>query len=735
MKRRPLCFVLVGLIFIQALLTKGGLIGYDQAFSFLSEDKEYVAEATGVVYKKEQNQKYQVLYLKNSQIILNNKSINRSKIQVRIATKDQIVIGNQIKVQGKATGFQSARNPGNFDLKKYYATRGIYIQLKADYVKILDNKVCFVKEILYKLRATWKNFLFCKMGDHYGSIMTAMLTGEKSELDEETSKLYKQVGISHILAISGLHMSFIGFGIYKLLRKIGKSFVIAGGESFLFLLAYTLLSGCGVSSVRALLMFVIRMGAEITGRDYDMVTSMIMSAFLMCLWSPLYVTDEGFLLSYGAVFGISVVVPSIQTYFQPKNKLSKSIISGIGIQITLLPILLYFYFELSIYSILVNSIILPGMSIVLGSGIIGSCVGIFWESGTEIAFGVCKFMLWWYEMLAKLVRNFPKSIVITGKPAFLGICFYYGLLCLFCYVIVLLDERQLRLKNKKMIVPLVFVLIGVMTLSCVLPQRTRELLSVTMLDVGQGDGLYIKTPDGGNLFVDGGSSNVTNVGEQRIAPFLKSKGVQRLDYVMISHSDSDHKNGIEELLEDQKYGIKINTLLLPPRKVWDEGFEKLALLATSNGTKVQIFEEGQTMKEGVLYIKCLAPGKQYNGKTGNEASMVFELNYLEFRMLFTGDLEGTGERELEKSGKLKKCSVLKVAHHGSKNSTSETFMEETRPAIAFISSGINNRYGHPDKETLEKLKKYGCIIFQTKKKGAITLQTDGYDTQIYENLE
>ncbi len=735
MRKRPLCFVVVGLIFIQALLTKGRLIGYDQAFSFLSEDENYVAEVTGIVYKKEQKQKNQVVYLKDSQIILNDKSIQHSKIQVRIETKDHIEIGNTIKCKGNATGFQSARNPGNFNAKKYYATRGIYVQLKAEQMEILDRKVDPIRNSLFKLRVAWKSLLFDQMGERYGSIMTAMLTGEKSELDKETAKLYQQVGVSHILAISGLHMSFIGLGMYKLLRKSGQSFVSAGTESFLVLVIYTLLTGCGVSSVRALIMFLIRMVAEMTGRDYDLATSMGVTAFVMCLWEPLYLLDEGFLLSYAALFGIAVIVPCMQGYFQPKNKVTKAILSGIAIQLSLLPVLLYFYAEFSLYAVLVNSLILPGMSLVLGSGIAGSLVGIFWEEGARAVFGICKCVLWWYELLGRGVRNLPKSIVITGQPMFIGVCIYYGILCIFCYGVIQSIECKIKLKKGRITAMLVMVLSSVLTVSCVLPQRENGQLVVTMLDVGQGDGIYIKTPSGQNLFVDGGSSNVTNVGTQRIGTFLKSKGVRKLDYVMISHGDSDHKNGIEELLEEQPYGIQICNLLLPPKSVWDEGIEKLALLAKLNGTSVQEFEEGQKMEEGLFCIECLAPGKEYGGTSGNEASMVFELRYRAFRMLFTGDLEGIGEKELEQSGKLHKCSVLKVAHHGSKNSTSEQFMEEVKPSIALISSGINNRYGHPDYETLQRLKKYGCHIFQTQKKGAITLKTDGQRIQIYENLE
>ncbi len=735
MRKRPLCFVAVAVIFIQVLLVKGRLIGYDQAFSFLSEDKIYVAEVTGTVYKKEQKSKSQILYLKDSRVILDNKSIDHSKVQVRIEPNISIKIGNKITCSGKATGFQSARNPGNFDTKKYYAARGIYIQLKAEQIKILNAKHYPMRETLFRLRMAWKTLLFDQLGEQYGSVMAAMLTGEKSELDEETSKLYKQIGISHILAISGLHMSFIGLGVYRLLRKLGISFINAGVASFLFLAAYTVLTGCGVSSIRALFMFFIRMGAEITGRDYDMATAMGVTAVGMCFKEPLYLLDEGFLLSYIALAGITIVVPSMLVWVNPQKKATKALIAGLAIQINLLPVLLYFYYEFSTYAVLINCLVLPGMGAVLGAGMLGSFVGIFWWKGANIIFYVAKYMLVWYETLGKGVCKLPASVVITGKPMFLGVCLYYLILYAVCYSVIRMTDTKRKIRKGRVAVIFTLTLSSVLFLSCMLPKREQGKLIVTMLDVGQGDGIYIRTPGGQTMFVDGGSSNVTNVGEKRIGPFLKSKGVRTLDYVLISHGDADHKNGIEELLTDQQCGIRIDTLLLPPKNVWDEGIEKLVSLAKENDTKVLEFKEGQTMEDELFCMECLAPGKTYEGKAGNEASMVFEIRYQTFRMLFTGDLEGTGERNLEESGMLKRCTVLKVAHHGSKNSTSEKFIKEVKPSIALISSGIHNRYGHPDCETLQRLEQHGCYIFQTQKNGAITLKTDGQHVQIYENIE
>lgn len=250
-------------------------------------------------------------------------------------------------------------------------------------------------------------------------------------------------------------------------------------------------------------------------------------------------------------------------------------------------------------------------------------------------------------------------------------------------------------------------------------------LTVTMLDVGQGDGLYIKGPEGMNYFVDGGSSDVSSVGKYRIEPFLKSGGVAVLDYVFISHGDADHMNGIEELLENQKMGIRIKTLVLPPEEVQDDSLKVLARKAAGHGTRVAVMNKGDTLTEEEMKLTCMAPAQEYHGETGNAASMVLEIEFQEFDMLFTGDVEGEGEQLLGRSGQLKKYDVLKAAHHGSKNSSSEEFLEQTKPRISWISAGMENRYGHPHEETLERLDEVGSRIYSTQQCGAVTLVTDG----------
>ena len=251
-------------------------------------------------------------------------------------------------------------------------------------------------------------------------------------------------------------------------------------------------------------------------------------------------------------------------------------------------------------------------------------------------------------------------------------------------------------------------------------------LMTTILDVGQGDGIFIKGPDGGTYLIDGGSSDVKKIGQYRIEPFLKSQGVSRLDYVIVTHGDSDHMNGIEELIDRKKIGVTIDTLVLPVQEVWGEEFVALSERAKKEGIRVVVIAPGQEIMEEELTLTCLQPSEAEEGlETGNETSMVMAVSYGEYDMLLTGDVEGKGEEELTDllKHKYKNCSweVLKVAHHGSKNSSSKEFLDGVTPRYAIISAGQKNRYGHPHQETIARLEEAECKIKSTQETGAVMI--------------
>ena len=264
------------------------------------------------------------------------------------------------------------------------------------------------------------------------------------------------------------------------------------------------------------------------------------------------------------------------------------------------------------------------------------------------------------------------------------------------------------------------------------------------VDVGQGDCIFIRDKEGKKMLVDGGSSDLSSVGTYRIEPFLLSQGVRKLEYVFVTHGDADHINGIQELLQNQKQGVEIDTLVLPPEEYIDEKLLHLAEIAKENETRVLTIYAGE--KVGT-YLKCIAPlttrkNERIRGKeeemprleAGNEASVVLELKDGAFQMLLTGDLEGRGEEQLVESGTLESCPILKAGHHGSKNSGSEEFLQIVKPGLTLISAGIENRYGHPHEETLERLQEIGSEVLSTQECGAITLKSDGRKIKVHKYL-
>lgn len=739
MRKRPLCLAAVLLLGIQVILT--GWFGFadDLKLSGLENHAEEGDTLTvqGTVSRREEKPEYQVYYLTENQIRLKEQIIEESKILVYIKRegsqnqqsniKQKIAVGNKIRICGEVSFFQEAVNPGNFDQKFYYQKKGIHAMVWAEEAEVFDPSEDIVREGLAVIRSRWKKLFVDVLGEYYGNSMSAIMLGDKSELDAEVSELFSKSGIGHLLAISGLHMSFLGIGVYQALRKLGLGFLPSGGTGILFLVLYTLMIGSGVSSTRALVMFIVRIGADMSGRDYDMPTSMSLAAAAIVLCQPLYLLDAGFLLSFGAILGITVINPVLEDL----RILPKFFCAGISIHLTLLPVLLYYYFELPTYSILLNLLVVPLMSGVLGIGIIGSVLWRLWEPAGAAVLQVSKGILWLYEQSGDFSLKLPFGRLVLGQPGRVWIAVYYGILFGGC---ILLSQYRKHSDGSRMHSAFLVrsaVRAGIVALSvlfCLLCRHGHGKpgeLQVVMLDVGQGDGLYIRTPSGRHYFVDGGSTDVKNVGKYRIEPFLKSQGVGVLDFVFISHGDADHLNGVQEMLMRQKYGVRIDTLVLPTEAVLDEALKHLAATAWENGTDVVTIRKGQKIADAGMTVTCLAPSDEYGGEIGNASSMILDLQYQAFDMLFTGDVEGEGETILTEDGGRKQYDVLKTAHHGSKNSTSEEFLEQVMPGIALISAGRENRYGHPHEETMERLEKCGARIFNTQDCGAIRLKSNG----------
>ena len=728
MKGRPLCVVCLMFLCMNGIILLM-MSGDDwlkvPADSIFAENETADVLVQGQVYKKSNTSKNQVLYLKNNSIIYQNQIYNESKIIIYDKTFSNIPIGTTLQISGTLGVFDEARNPGNFDTRNYYAKQSIFGFCNAKEVRVLiQGSEHDWREWIYQFRQMWKELLLNNMGESNGPILSAMLLAEKSEMDSEMKELYQKNGISHILAISGLHISFIGFGIYECLRrKLFLPYGISGIISVMILGMYVLMIGTTVSVIRAFTMLLLRVGAEMAGRVYDMPTALALSAAISVARNPFYLTDAGFYMSYGAIVGIIFVLPRIKKLCKiprifPRKCITvwEGCLSSIAINLTLFPVLLYFYFEISTYSVLINAFVIPMMSIVLSIGMFGSFFMVCLPVLGKLFLSICDGILWGFEWICELGSRLPFASLNFGKPEWWKILLYYG-------VLLWLLLRRKAWKKK------VYVG-GILIVSWLLFVKIPDgKLHITMVDVGQGDCIFIQGPCGKTYLVDGGSSDVNQVGKYRIEPCLKSQGIGRLDYVFVSHGDADHCNGIREMLERKNVGVQIKNLVLSVNYGKDEMLVELARFAKQQGVNVLCIDARQGVKEGELFIQCMQP--ENRELEGNPGSMVLSVTFKDFEMLLTGDIEGEGEEQLIKmlrgdTENLSGCyDVLKVSHHGSKNSTSEELLRLVSPKLALISAGEGNRYGHPHEETLERLKKAGCNITETGECGAIMLDVDG----------
>ena len=741
MKNRPLlctCLILLAGVVLSVFAGGSALIRQLRPSPLEIRAKQgEVLAITGQAYKIEKREKHQAVYLKNNSILQIQKdqkqSFQESKFILYTDPEIQIHIGNAIRAAGELSFFQNARNPGNFDQKLYYQRQDIHGSAWAKEVEVVDDSIWKIRDWLSEFRSQWKKALIQAMGEKDGNVLSAMLLGEKSEMDPDTKELYQVSGIGHILAISGLHLSFIGIGAYRIFRRMTGSYTAGGIAGILLLVLYVMMIGFTVSAVRALVMFLFRVGADMTGRHYDSPTALAAAAAAVLLWRPLSLYDGGFWLSFGAVFAMIIVLPIF------KGLPVQGFWASVSINLTILPVMLFYFFEFPPYSLLLNLFVIPLMSAMLLLGLLGSAA---YAAGIPIAvFGlrICKVILWLYEKCCEIGMGIPGARMIAGKPRLWQIAAYYILLAA-----ALVFLRRLRRKEIKKasgmettgrikIMPLLALAAGIFILTFRFGEEGR--LSVTILDVGQGDGIFIQGPAGGTYLIDGGSSDIKKVGQYRIEPFLKSRGVGKLDYVLISHGDSDHMNGVADLIERRKIGIEIGTLVLPMQEAWDESLCSLADMARQAGIQVAEIGPGQGIQEKEAALFCIQPAKGDEIQPGNEASMVLALSSGEFDMLLSGDVEGKGEEllteRLTKTEQARTWEVLKVAHHGSRNSTSERFLQSVQPAFAIISAGEQNRYGHPHQETLVRLKERGIKIYSTQDKGAVMIEVKDGKMTIY----
>nr|WP_295266124.1 DNA internalization-related competence protein ComEC/Rec2 [uncultured Blautia sp.] len=724
MKRRPVCLVCLLLIlglYVTDLAGISMINGNPLPVSvqkYISGHSKFTV--SGEVQSCQAAEYSLSVYLKQVCLTVGSEQIPIENIKVYLNKEEQIRIGMFLRICGKLEEIPGPRNPGEFDSKQYYGCQKIYYQMKNGEICGKSAEYSYFGQFLQEIRRKAESILDEAAGA-YAGIFQAMILGERGNLDAETKMQYQMSGIMHILAISGLHISFVGMGFFRLLKKAGAGNGMAGAVSAFLVYTYGMMTGGSVSAMRAVGMFLILVGAGIAGRSYDLLSAMALSAIVLLLDAPAYLYSVSFLLSFGAVIGIGAVTPEICSLLNLEKKIAKSLAGSVIVWLITLPIVLYAYGEVSLAGVFLNLLVLPTSGLVLASGIFALPVGTF---AVEIAKKVLfpgKCVLFFYEKLCEVVGWIPHSTWIAGSPKLWQCVVYYVMLAVI-FAGLKWGKNAAGEKAMRSAAAVILVILAVVFLG----YHPREGLVITCLDIGQGDCCVLEMPGGENFLIDGGSSNKKNTAAYQILPYLKNQGIAVLDGIFVSHTDKDHISGIEELLElcaQNLTTVRVKNLILPDWNTTGEEYEKMKMLAGQSNIQIQTGREGNLLKTKEVQIEILAPENGADGSDTNEDGMVMEVHFGKFRGLFTGDIGTETEKKLMDS--MEDVDFLKVAHHGSKYSTCQEFLNVVNPEIAVISCSAKNTYGHPSADTIKRLEDCGAQVEYTMKNGAITVQTDG----------
>lgn len=670
---------------------------------------------------------------------------------------DEVSIGEILVLDGTVELWNSAVNEGNFNANSYYLTHKVDFKLKNVTICGRYGSPCVWKEKLWQLKLSLKEVFREKLGEKECGVMTTMVLGDKELLTSETKRLYQIAGLLHITAISGLHISVIGMTLYRILRRFGMGFGVSAICAGTLMYGYGVMVGMGTSVQRAILMFLLLLVAAVVGRSYDTLNALGAAAIFLLWGNPFLLWDAGFQLSFAAILGVAWVGKSMSFGRSCLEKFCEKIYISMAIQLTTLPLVAWYYYEIPIYALLINLLILPMVGILLGLGILGGVIGLAFSQVASFLLFPCQKILEFSSWLCTVCGKLPGAMWITGKPKVGQIVGYYVLLVL----VTMWAYRRKRGIQKEAVDVAGTRKIGslpeyrkvakrllglqvsdgemdLLQLSKLLVEKTARWLSgvcifvailcvpigrgfeLDILDVGQGDAGFLRTKQGYTIFVDGGSTDVKKVGEYRILPFLKYKGADRIDCWIVSHADEDHISGLRELFE---LGYDIRCLVFSEAIVQDEAFFELSDLAEQAGTEVVYMKVGDSMHLGDAVIRAVYPFEDVvDTLDKNASSLVVWYEEGDFSAIFTGDI-GTAEEQKLVSA-LGKVDFYKAAHHGSKYSNSEELLKVLRPEIATVSCSATNRYGHPGKEAIEHMEDVGCEIYYTMESGQITIKRE-----------
>ncbi len=737
------------------------------------DNKEY--EKVICVVKSKIEHEYLNKYIVQIISIENETKYKGTQVYIEISKynkqEENFEYGDEIELTGIFKKANVDRNYFGFSYFEYLKQIQIYGTIEVSKVtNILYNEDNSLLGEIYNLNEELSQNIEKMLSEQTSSIVNGLVLGGNSSIDEELQENFKRVNISHILAISGMHISYLIMGITWLTNKLigrNKGIYIV----IIFILMYILITGFSPSIIRAGVTAIILLISKKVYKQNDIFNSLALTLLGMLIYNPFLMQNIGLQFSYIGTIGIIVFNKKIKyliSLVEKKSKIMKQldrsslkiqnnvyakikeiIVSIISVQIVILPLVILHFNIVPIYFLISNILI----SFIIGIVIILSFLTVFLSL---ISMQVAGFFAVYLELgitciiQISEISQLPLSIIYVKTPNIVSVIIYYIILLVICCVYnICINEKSnhttnriknsflhLKIKyrekykkqikkeineNKLKYIIYLMLIIGIYTVISI----STKTLNIYFVDVGQGDCTFITTPNNKTILIDGGGSNLDfDIGKNILLPYILDRGYTKIDYIFISHFDSDHVKGILTIVEE----LKVNKIFISKQIETTDNYTKLLEITKEKEVEIIELEKGDSIIiDEKIEIDILWPGeKQIENNILNNNSLVFRLEYKEFSMIFTGDIEEIAEREIvEDVFNIElEADILKVAHHGSKTSSIQKFLELTNPKIAIIGVGKGNMFNHPSIEVLERLESLNCDIYRTDENGEISITVD-----------
>ena len=546
------------------------------------------------------------------------------------------------------------------------------------------------------------------------ALLAGLLLGERTALPRETDEAFRRAGVYHVLAVSGFNVALVASTVFASLAVLGVPRRVTALVAGVALVGFGLVVGGQPSVVRATVMGLLLLLSVLLDRDSQVMNALCLSALLLVVWRPTDLWDPGFQLSVAATAGIIYLAAPLAGFLKERrwpHWLATAVAVSLAAQLPVTPIMLAHFNQLSLIGVAANLLVVPLAGPATTLGMLALLLHLASETAASLLFNALWLLLIALRLVVWAAAAVPGAMVHLPAPSGAAIVAW-------CGALILTPHVASRVWTRVAAATLVAAATALTAWPWVSPGDGR--LRVTFLDVGQGDAAFVELPEGPRILVDGGPGGARrfDVGERVLSPFLWNRPVHRLDAVALSHPDADHAGGLGAVLRN----FRVREFWESGR--WGPGTQDAWLALSKSGAARRILRDGQRLWVGRALVTVLNPDSRPSASP-NDDSLVLRLDWRGVSVLLTGDLGWLGEARVLERGAPVRALVLKVAHHGSRSSSSAAFLDAAQPSFAIISVGARNPFRHPTPEALARIEASGARVYRTDRDGAVIFETDG----------